>query len=213
MGNPSLQRQRTSEGSMGLGTVAIRGTIGPLFVGHGTQKLFGWFDGHGLEATAGGFESMGLRPGKRHAVAAGAAEALGGALLTLGALTPLASTLITGTMVTAIRKVHAKNGPWVTGNGYEYNLTLIGIMAALAETGPGRPSVDEALFGGALKGKGWAVAALAAGAAGSYLVTEKLVEPAPAPAPQEGHADVPGDPALAHQPRFEREGAPIEQAT
>ena len=191
---------------MDLGRLFLRGVVGPLFVGHGTQKLFGWFDGHGPDGTGGFFESIGLRPGKRHATAAGAAEAAGGALLTLGALTPVASSLISGTMITAIRKVHLQNGPWVTGNGYEYNLTLIAAMAAITEAGAGRPSVDEALFG-SLKGKGWALAALTAAAAGSYLVTERLVEASPEPAPQEGHADVPGDPALEQQPRFEREPA------
>jgi putative oxidoreductase len=196
---------------MDIGRLIVRGAVGPLFVGHGTQKLFGWFDGHGPEGTGGFFESLGLRPGKRHATAAGWAETLGGALLTLGALTPLAQATITGTMVTAIRKVHAQNGPWVTQNGFEYNLTLIALTAALTETGPGRPSVDSALFGDGLKGKGWAVAALAAGIAGSYLVTERLVEPAAGPAPQEGHADVPGDPALERQPRFERDPVNAEQ--
>jgi putative oxidoreductase len=196
---------------MNLGRLILRGVVGPLFVGHGTQKLFGWFDGHGPDATGGFFESLGLRPGKRHATAAGWAEAAGGALLTLGALTPVAQAMITGTMVTAIRKVHAQNGPWVTQNGFEYNLTLIALTAALTETGPGRPSVDAALFGDGLKGKGWAVAALAAGVAGSYVVTERLVEPAPEPAPQEGHADVPGDPALEQQPRFERETQTAER--
>src|ERR671939_1282890 len=106
---------------MKLGTLAVRGIVGPLFVGHGTQKLFGWFGGHGPDGTGGAFESMGLRPGRRHALAAGAAEAGGGALLTLGALTPVATSLITGVMTTAMRKVHAKNGPWVTGGGWEDN--------------------------------------------------------------------------------------------
>ena len=196
---------------MHFGRLILRGVVGPLFVGHGTQKLFGWFDGHGPDATGGFFESLGLRPGKRHATAAGLAETAGGALLTLGALTPVAQAMLTGTMVTAIRKVHAQNGPWVTQNGFEYNLTLIALTAALTETGPGRPSVDSALFGDGLKGKGWAVAALAAGVAGSYLVTERLVEPAAEPAPQEGHADVPGDPALEQQPRFQREPVNTEQ--
>ena len=80
---------------------------------------------------------MGLRPGRRHATAAGVAETAGGALLTLGAPTPVAAATITGVMITAIRKVHAPNGPWVTEGGYEYNLALIGLSAALAETGPG----------------------------------------------------------------------------
>src|SRR3954469_14015642 len=102
-----------------------RAVIGGLFVGHGMQKLKGWFGGHGIKGTAGFFEMLGLRPGKRHATAAGLSETVGGGLLTLGALTPLATTLLTGTMVTAIRKVHAPKGPWVTEGGYEYNLVLI----------------------------------------------------------------------------------------
>src|SRR5215213_3364951 len=99
---------------MDIGRLALRGVVGPLFVGHGTQKLFGWFGGHGPDGTGGFFESLGLRPGKRHAIAAGSAETAGGALLTLGAFTPLAQAMITGTMVTAVRKVHAPNGPWAT---------------------------------------------------------------------------------------------------
>src|SRR3954471_10221370 len=159
---------------MNLGTAALRGIVGPLFIGHGTQKLFGWFDGPGLDATAGGFEQMGLRPGRRHAVAGGAAEALGGALLTLGALTPLAGSLITGAMVTAIRKVHAPNGPWVASGGWEYNAVVIGAVAAVAEHGPGVPSIDAWRFPN-FKGPGWALAAVAAGVAGSYLATSPLV--------------------------------------
>ncbi len=189
---------------MDLGRLLLRGVVGPLFVGHGTQKLFGWFGGHGIEGTGGFFENLGLRPGKRHATAAGVAEAGGGALLTLGAFTPLASLLISSTMVTAIRKVHAPKGPWATDGGYEYNLALIAAMTAITETGPGSPSVDAKLFPG-LKGKGLALATLAAAVAGSYLVTEKLSEPAPAP---EVTAD---EEALAQQPRFEREPVNAEQ--
>jgi len=35
---------------MGLFRLLARTTIGLLFVGHGTQKLFGWFGGGGLDA-------------------------------------------------------------------------------------------------------------------------------------------------------------------
>jgi putative oxidoreductase len=164
---------------MNLGKLALRGVVGPFFVGHGTQKLFGWFGGHGLEGTAGFFEGgLGLRPGKRHATAAGLSEALGGLLITLGALTPLATAMITGTMATAIRKVHLAKGPWNTDGGYEYNAVLIAALLALTETGPGSPSVDEVAFP-RMKGTAWALLALGAGVAGSYLATEKLNEPAP----------------------------------
>ena len=184
---------------MRLGSAVLRGVIGGLFVGHGTQKLFGWFEGHGLEGTAGFFETLGLRPGKRHATAAGVAEAGGGALLALGALTPLSTTLLSSTMVTAIRKVHGKNGPWVTGGGYEYNLVLIAALTALAETGPGAPSTDAALFP-RLHGKRWAALSLAAAVAGSYLATAEQLMP----------ADEPSEPEPAGTPtgRFTRGQAP-----
>jgi putative oxidoreductase len=191
---------------MKLGKLAVRGVVGPLFVGHGTQKLFGWFGGHGLEGTAGFFEQgIGLRPGKRHATAAGLSEAVGGAMITLGAMTPVAASMVIGTMVTAIRKVHAPKGPWVTEGGYEYNAVLIAAMLALAESGPGKPSVDAAAFP-KMKGAGWALFALAAGVAGSYLATEYFNEPEAAPEPAAAPAvETPEDEA-----RFQREQAEDE---
>jgi putative oxidoreductase len=188
---------------MDLARLALRGVVGSLMVGHGTQKLFGWFGGHGRDATGNAFESMGLRPGKRHATAAGVAETAGGALLALGALTPVAAAAITGVMITAIRKVHAPNGPWATNGGYEYNLALIGLSAALAETGPGRPSVDAARFPN-LRGPAYALLALAAGAAGSYLATERFTEPAP--------QDDQSDPGVEQGRRFVREDERVATA-
>jgi putative oxidoreductase len=188
---------------MKLRALLIRTTVGALFVGHGTQKLFGWFGGHGPDATGGAFEQMGLRPGKRHALTAGAVEAGSGLLLVLGALTPAAAAGVIGTMVTAIRKVHGKNGPWVTEGGYEYNLLLILTMYALAENGPGPLSVDENLFPG-LKGTGLALAALGAGAAGSYLATSQVVNEPEQPGDREA-GDVAGDPAAAN------DGAPARE--
>ena len=102
---------------MKLGRLILRLVVGGYFVGHGTQKLFGWFGGYGPDGTGQFFESLGLRPGKRHAIAAGAAEAGGGALLVLGAATPLASAALIATMLTAIHRVHLKNGPWVDRPG------------------------------------------------------------------------------------------------
>src|SRR4051812_20666946 len=74
---------------MKLGLAVVRAVVGLLMFGHGAQKLFGWFGGHGLQGTAGFFDQVGLKPGRRTALAAGASEAGGGALLALGFLTPL----------------------------------------------------------------------------------------------------------------------------
>ncbi len=151
---------------MKIGRLLLRLVVGVLFVGHGTQKLFGWFGGYGLDATGEAFEKMGMRPGKRNALAAGAAEAGGGALLALGLETPFAASVLTATMITAIQRVHASKGPWVTNGGYEYNLVLIAAVLALAEVGPGALSLDGAL-GTERSGPRWALAALLTGALGS----------------------------------------------
>ena len=164
---------------MDVGRSLLRLTLGPLFIGHGAQKLLGWFDGAGLEGTASTFERVGMRPGRRHAIAAGAAETAGGALLTLGMLTPLAATLLSGVMTTAIRKVHARNGVWANGGGYEYNLVIVAALAALVEQGPGRPSVDAALLP-RFRGPGLALASVGAGIAGSFINESLFTEPEPA---------------------------------
>lgn len=142
--------------------------IGGLFVGHGTQKLFGWFGGGGIEGTAGMMEKLDMYPPRRNAVLAGVTEAGSGALLALGLATPLPSAALIGTMITAIRKVHGRNGPWVTEGGYEYNLVLIAALLALAQEQPGDLSLDSA-FGLRLSGLGWPVAALLLGAAASEV--------------------------------------------
>jgi putative oxidoreductase len=154
-----------------VGRLIARVTIGGLFMGHGTQKLFGWFGGPGLDGASQMMHSLELRPGRRNALAASAAETAAGAMLALGALTPLAGSLITSTMITAIRKVHGPKGPWNARGGYEFNLALIAAVAALVECGPGSPSVDRALSI-ERSGTAWALAALAAGAAGSALAVE-----------------------------------------
>ena len=173
---------------MNLGRLIARVTIGGLFVGHGTQKLFGWFEGPGIEGASQMMEKLELHPPRRNAMAASLAETAGGALLALGALTPLAGALITSTMTTAIRKVHGPKGPWNMEGGYEYNLVLIAAVTALIEAGPGSPSVDRAL-GTEAKGTGWALAALATGVAGSTLAIEaakRLREDELAGQPNEG---------------------------
>jgi putative oxidoreductase len=151
---------------MDMGRLLLRLTVGGFFFGHGTQKLFGWFGGNGLDATADGFEALGLRPGRRNAIAAGVAEAGGGALLAAGLATPVAASVLTATMLTAIDRVHGKNGPWLNKGGYEYNLVLIAAAIALVEVGPGGMSLDEAR-GSERSGSTWALAALAAGTLGA----------------------------------------------
>ena len=129
-----------------IGLLIIRVVIGVIFMGHGAQKLFGWFGGYGIKGTGGWFESIGIKPGAAMALLAGLAELIGGILFTLGLLTPLAGIMIAGTMVMAIAKVHAPNGLWSTENGYEYHLIVIAAVIGIALIGPGQYAIDALLF-------------------------------------------------------------------
>jgi putative oxidoreductase len=154
---------------MRLGIAVLRVVVGAVFMGHGLQKLKGWFGGHGLEGTGQAFDSMGMQPGKVNATLAGTAETLGGLLLATGFLTPVGASAVTGTMAVAIGKVHGRNGPWVANNGYEYNVVLSAAAFAVAADGPGPWSLDERLgieHSGAVVG----LAELAVGVAGAAAV-------------------------------------------
>ncbi|MFK4474423.1 putative oxidoreductase [Paenibacillus sp. RC73] len=127
------------------GLLLVRLVVGLLLVGHGAQKLFGWFGGYGPKGTGAWMESVGIKPGVFMAVFAGGMELLGGALFALGLLTPLAALFITVTMLGAIFKVHGQNGIWATANGYEYPLVLIAVVIGIALTGAGSYSIDAIL--------------------------------------------------------------------
>jgi putative oxidoreductase len=129
---------------MTVGLLIIRVVLGLLLVGHGAQKLLGWFGGHGLSGTAAFFDSVGYRPGRRMAVLAGLAEVTGGALVALGLLTPLGAAIIIGTMFAA-SAVHTGNGLWFSDGGYEMPLVYAVSAIGLGFTGPGSVSLDSML--------------------------------------------------------------------
>src|SRR4051812_48546627 len=156
---------------MDIGRLVVRLTVGGTFFVHGTQKLFGWFGGYGPEGTGQFFESIGIRPGRRSAMVAGASEAGGGALLALGLFTPLAGALITGVMAQAIRSLKMDKGPFAQDGGWELEALFAAAALVFAEIGPGPVSLDHAL-GMEHSGTGWALLALGAGLAGPAVVVQ-----------------------------------------
>ncbi|MEU7041009.1 DoxX family membrane protein [Streptomyces varsoviensis] len=139
-----------------LGLLALRAGAGGVLFAHGAQKLFGWFGGSGLEATGGAMEQMGFTPGKQSALAAGAGEAGGGALLALGLATPAAGAAAAGAMAGAV-SVHAPAGFFATSGGFEYPAFLGFVAMGLGLAGPGRYSLDHAT--GHCLDRPWVVAA------------------------------------------------------
>ena len=129
---------------MAAGLLLLRVVVGLALVGHGTQKLFGWFGGHGPRTTGAFFEIVGYRPGLLFAVIAGLSEAGSGSLLALGFLTPLAGAAVIGVMLNAASSLRDR-GPWIINGGWEYTVVLATVGASIALTGPGSISVDHAL--------------------------------------------------------------------
>jgi putative oxidoreductase len=153
---------------MNVALLVLRVIVGGLFVGHGSQKLFGWFGGHGPKGTASFFDSLGLTPALPFALLAGTAELVGGLLLGLGLFVPAAAALLVGVMTTAIASVHWKNGLWVTAGGLEYPLVLAAVAFAVAAIGPGSISLDHA-FGIEWAGLKWAIGAALCGGLGGLM--------------------------------------------
>lgn len=154
---------------MSVGMLMLRVVVGLLFMGHGAQKLFGWFGGGGREGTAGFLASLGYRSPRLMSLVGGITEGLGGLLIAFGLFTPVGSALIVGMMVSAILVVHLPNGVWNQNGGIE--LPLVNIMAATAIAfRPGRYSLDSA-FGIGLNGRLFGVLALSVGLLGAVVVT------------------------------------------
>jgi putative oxidoreductase len=131
--------------SISLGLLILRLVIGLTIAAHGAQKLFGWWGGPGMTVWVQTVARLRIRPAQPWAWVAALSEFGGGLLLALGFLSPLGSLAIAGAMLVAIATVHLPRGFFVTKGGYEFNLTLIGAVAALALTGPGAYSLDTAL--------------------------------------------------------------------
>ena len=130
---------------LNLGLLILRLVLGLTFMGHGSQKLFGWFGGGGLAGTTGMMKKMGLRAPEFWALLAGLSEFGGGLLLALGFLTPLGSLGIIAAMLVAISQVHWPKGFWNTKGGFEFPLINLTAALALALTGPGLYSLDAVL--------------------------------------------------------------------
>jgi putative oxidoreductase len=129
----------------GIAALILRVPVGLILAAHGAQKLFGWFGGNGLAGTAGWMSSIGIEPGYMMAILAGSAEFFGGLALILGLLTRPAAVAAAFTMLVAIFSVHISNGLFAANNGYEYALTLMVALIALAVQGGGQLSVDQAM--------------------------------------------------------------------
>jgi putative oxidoreductase len=131
-------------------TTMLRVVLGLVFFAHGAQKMLGWFWGFGFSATMAAFTDVMHIPAPL-AFLAIAAEFFGGLGLILGFLTRIAAFGIGINMLVAIVTVHSAFGLFMNwtgsrqGDGFEYHLLVLAMVAFLMMRGAGAVSVDRAL--------------------------------------------------------------------
>ena len=130
---------------LATGLMILRLVIGLTLAAHGAQKLFGWWGGPGLRGWTAAMTRMRIRPAAPWAWTSALAEFAGGLGLAVGFLIPLPNLAIAGAMLVAIALVHWPKGFWNTKGGFEFNLSILAAIAAIALAGPGAYSVDAAL--------------------------------------------------------------------
>jgi putative oxidoreductase len=129
-----------------LALLFLRVTLAILILGHGTQKLFGWFNGRGLQGTYKLMQSLRLRPAWLWMLLAIGSEVGGALLFAFGFIHPLGALSIIATMLMgAITFSWPRNHYWGDKGGIEYNFLFM--IPAIAEgiAGPGKYSLDAAL--------------------------------------------------------------------
>jgi putative oxidoreductase len=119
--------------------------LGAGMAAHGAQKAFGTFGGPGPQAAATMMNGLGFVPGSRYATAAAWTELVSGGLIVLGAGGPIGPAALISTMVVAQASVHIQNGFFAQKNGIELGTLYAAGALAIASSGYGRISLDEAL--------------------------------------------------------------------
>jgi putative oxidoreductase len=138
-----------------VAVLLLRLMVGWVFIYTGSQKLFGAFGGIGMETWTHVTAGLGLPvlPAAAWAWLAALSEFCGGVLVLIGLLTRLANIPLIITMIVAIATSTGQNGfggyfdpAKGLQMGYNLNITLIAISAALILIGPGLVSVDALIF-------------------------------------------------------------------
>jgi putative oxidoreductase len=145
MATPAAYGQNAWPANVNKALLLVRVLIGALFVGHGGQKLFGWFGGQGIAPFVESMNKMGAQPAQFWAYFAATGEVVAGVLLVLGLLTPVAAAVLLAEMAVAVFEVHWPKGLWSQQGGFEYPLVLGVVAFALGLTGPGVYSLDNRL--------------------------------------------------------------------
>lgn len=146
-------RRDDRRGTQDLGLLLLRVAVGVLLIGHGLQKVFGWWGGPGLDGFRESLTDVGFQHADILTYVAAGGQIAAGVLLVIGLFTPIAAAGALGYLITSvlaeatIAHEEARLSSFLT-DGHEYRLVLVCAVAAIILVGPGRYGLDA--------GRGWA---------------------------------------------------------
>jgi putative oxidoreductase len=155
-----------------LGVLLLRFAVGGTFFAHGMQIVSGLWGGPGIDGFAATLQGFGYQQPVVLAWVAGITAVVGGALVVLGFLTPLAAAGLLALMINSVA-VKIGNGFFVASpagaNAVELDVVLGLAAAALTLTGAGRIAIDRGRTWN-LRPAPWGVLALIVGVVAAVLV-------------------------------------------
>ena len=166
--------------STDIGILIVRLAVGLTFAAHGAQKVFGWWAGPGFTGWTGAMTRMGLRPAPLWAALSAGIELVGGLLVVLGFLTPIAAAMVVAQSLYIVLRVHLPKGFWNKNGGIEFPLQLLAGALLIAASGPGAIAIDAVI--GLDVALAWRVAFVVIAVLGA-LATMAIPRPAPQPQP------------------------------
>ncbi|MFA5008467.1 MAG: DoxX family protein [Candidatus Omnitrophota bacterium] len=123
----------------------LRLCLAVVFIGHGSQILFGFFGGPGISGFSEMLAELGFKAPLLWAYIAAYTQLVAGLFLVFGFLTRFAAFFLFIFMLVAVLKVHISKGFFMQTGGFEYNFVLICICIALMLTGSGKFSMTPKL--------------------------------------------------------------------
>lgn len=125
--------------------------LGGVVLAHGMQKALGWFGGGGISGTVTFFQDV-LHLPAPIALLVTFSDFVGSLALLIGFMTRIAAVGTGLVMLGAVATVHFQNGFFMNwfgnqpGEGFEFHLLALALVAALIRSGAGRASLDALLM-------------------------------------------------------------------
>lgn len=132
-------------GTLDLGLLISRLTVGGIMFFHGLRKITGWWGGPGFSHMAEAVAGANWKQPHLTAVLFAVGETLGGLMIILGVATPMAASAVLAIIINSwlTRQALAPGLQFTAPGGPEYQSLLAAATTGIILSGPGRLSLDR----------------------------------------------------------------------